>query len=77
MRVSIDSAVPEGAENAALDPRGSRRTPYLKLAPSTPFVSAELTYRDGSVSEIRGSGVEGRAARHLRNAKKPRSMPGL
>jgi hypothetical protein len=50
---------------------------YLKLAPSTQFVSAELTYRDGSVSEIRGSGVEGRAARHLRNAKKPRSMPGL
>jgi len=25
MRVCIDSAVPEGAENAALDPRGSRR----------------------------------------------------
>jgi hypothetical protein len=27
--------------------------PYLKLAPSNQFVSVELTYRDGSVSEIR------------------------
>jgi hypothetical protein len=27
--------------------------PYLKLAPSTQFVSVELTYRDGSVSEIK------------------------
>ena len=27
--------------------------PYLKLAPTTRFVSVELTYRDGSVSEIK------------------------
>ena len=27
--------------------------PYLKLAPATQFVSVELTYRDGSVSEIK------------------------
>jgi hypothetical protein len=27
--------------------------PYLKLAPSTQFVSVELTYRDGSISEIK------------------------
>ena len=27
--------------------------PYLKLAPSTQSVSVELTYRDGSVSEIK------------------------
>jgi hypothetical protein len=27
--------------------------PYLKLAPTTQFVSVELTYRDGSVSEIK------------------------
>jgi hypothetical protein len=26
---------------------------YLKLAPSAQFVSVELTYRDGSVSEIK------------------------
>ena len=33
------------------DPHDSQ--PYLKLAPSTQFVSVELTYRDGSVSEIK------------------------
>jgi hypothetical protein len=27
--------------------------PYLKLAPTTKSVSVELTYRDGSVSEIK------------------------
>ena len=27
--------------------------PYLKLAPNTQSVSVELTYRDGSVSEIK------------------------
>jgi hypothetical protein len=32
-------------------PRDSQ--PYLKLAPSTRSVSVELTYRDGSVSEIK------------------------
>jgi hypothetical protein len=28
-------------------------TPYLKLAPTTQFISVELTYRDGSLSEIK------------------------
>jgi hypothetical protein len=28
-------------------------SPYLKLAPTTKSVSVELTYRDGSVSEIK------------------------
>jgi hypothetical protein len=32
-------------------PDGAR--PYLKLARTTQFVSVELTYRDGSVSEIK------------------------
>jgi len=27
--------------------------PYLKLPPSTQSVSVELTYRDGSISEIK------------------------
>ena len=27
--------------------------PYLKLAPATKLVSEDLTYRDGSVSEIK------------------------
>ncbi|WP_407160348.1 caspase domain-containing protein [Bradyrhizobium sp. STM 3557] len=31
----------------------SDASPYLKLPPSTKFVSVELTYRDGSVSEIK------------------------
>jgi len=26
---------------------------YMKLAPTTQFMSVELTYRDGSVSEIK------------------------
>ena len=34
------------------DPTGVSQ-PYLRLAPSTQFVSVELTYRDGSVSEIK------------------------
>ena len=34
------------------DPAGVSQ-PYLRLAPSTQFVSVELTYRDGSVSEIK------------------------
>jgi hypothetical protein len=31
----------------------SDATLYLKLAPTTKSVSVELTYRDGSVSEIK------------------------
>jgi Caspase domain len=59
VRVGIDSAVPDKVvkmppcdpkEPSAI-PRDAQ--PYLKLAPSTQFVSVELTYRDGSVSEIK------------------------
>jgi hypothetical protein len=59
VRVGIDSAVPDKVlkmppcdpRDPSVIPRDSQ--PYLKLAPSTQFVSVELTYRDGSVSEIK------------------------
>ncbi len=59
VRVGIDSAVPDKVlkmppcdpRDPSLIPQDSQ--PYLKLAPSTQFVSVELTYRDGSVSEIK------------------------
>jgi uncharacterized caspase-like protein len=59
VRVGIDSAVPDKVlkmppcnpkEPSAIP---SDAQPYLKLAPATQFVSVELTYRDGSVSEIK------------------------
>jgi len=59
VRVGIDSAVPDKVLKMPLcDPRDPSviprdSQPYLKLAPSTQFVSVELTYRDGSVSEIK------------------------
>lgn len=59
VRIGIDTSVP----NLALkmppcdmkDPYAIpyEAKPYLKLSPSNQFVSVELTYRDGSVSEIR------------------------
>jgi hypothetical protein len=42
---------PQGSRAPGAIPAGAQ--PYLKLAPSTRFVSVELTYRDGSVSEIK------------------------
>ena len=56
VRVGIDSAVPDKVLkmppcDPSVIPRDAQ--PYLKLAPSTQFVSVELTYRDGSVSEIK------------------------
>jgi len=59
VRVGIDSAVPDKVlkmppcdmRDPVAIPRDA--VPYLKLAPSTQFVSVELTYRDGSVSEIK------------------------
>ncbi len=59
VRVGIDSAVPDkvlkmppcDVRDPSVIPHDSQ--PYLKLAPSTQFVSVELTYRDGSVSEIK------------------------
>src|ERR1700686_5020526 len=58
-RVGIDSAVPDRVlkmppcdmRDPSVIPHDA--PPYLKLAPPTQFVSVELTYRDGSVSEIK------------------------
>jgi hypothetical protein len=58
-RIGIDSTVPDKVlKLPPCDPRDPSviphdALPYLKLAPSTQFVSVELTYRDGSVSEIK------------------------
>jgi hypothetical protein len=59
VRVGIDTAVPDKVlkmppcdlKEPSSIPHDAQ--PYLKLAPSTQFVSVELTYRDGSVSEIK------------------------
>jgi Caspase domain len=59
VRVGIDSTVPDkvlkmppcDARDPSSIPHDAQ--PYLKLAPSTQFVSVELTYRDGSVSETK------------------------
>jgi hypothetical protein len=59
VRIGIDSAVPDKVlKMPPCDPRDPSAIPhdsqpYLKLAPATKSVSAELTYRDGSVSEIK------------------------
>lgn len=59
VRIGIDTAVPDKVlKMPPCDPRDPSviphdAQPYLKLAPSTKFVSVELTYRDGSVSEIK------------------------
>src|SRR6202140_2228162 len=58
-RIGIDTAVPDKVlKMPPCDPRDPSviphdALPYLKLAPTTQFVSVELTYRDGSVSEIK------------------------
>jgi hypothetical protein len=59
VRIGIDSTVPDKVlKMPPCDPRDpgsipASATPYLKLAPTTQFISVELTYRDGSVSEIK------------------------
>ncbi|SMX58717.1 conserved hypothetical protein; putative caspase domain; putative exported protein [Bradyrhizobium sp. ORS 285] len=59
VRIGIDTSVPDKVLNMPgcdmRDPIAipSNATPYLKLPPATKFVSVELTYRDGSVSEIK------------------------
>ena len=59
VRVGIDTAVPDKVlKMPPCDIRDPSVIPhdaqlYLKLAPSTQTVSVELTYRDGSVSEIK------------------------
>jgi uncharacterized caspase-like protein len=58
-RVGIDTAVPDKVlKMPPCDPRDPSvipgdAVPYLKLPPATKSVSVELTYRDGSVSEIK------------------------
>ena len=58
-RIGIDTAVPDKVLKMPpcdlRDPNAipASALPYLKLAPTTQFVSVELTYRDGSVSEIK------------------------
>ena len=58
-RVGIDTAVPDKVlKMPPCDPRDPSvipgdAMPYLKLPPATKSVSVELTYRDGSVSEIK------------------------
>ena len=58
-RIGIDSSVPDKVLKMppcdSRDPSAIPRDalPYIRLAPSTQFVSVELTYRDGSVSEIK------------------------
>src|SRR3954463_7865937 len=57
--IGIDTAVPDKVlKMPPCDPRDPSviphdAQPYLKLAPQTRSVSVELTYRDGSVSEIK------------------------
>jgi hypothetical protein len=59
VRVGIDSAVPDkvlkmppcDVRDPGAIPQDAQ--PYLKLAATTQFVSVELTYRDGSVSETK------------------------
>nr|WP_257170794.1 caspase family protein [Bradyrhizobium sp. SRS-191] len=59
VRIGIDTSVPDKVLNMPgcdmRDPIAipSNATPYLKLPPATKFVSVELTYRDGSISEIK------------------------
>jgi hypothetical protein len=58
-RIGIDSSVPDQVlKMPACDPRDPsaiphEAVPYLKLPSATKSVSVELTYRDGSVSEIK------------------------
>jgi len=58
-RIGIDTAVPDKVlKMPPCDPRDPsviphEAQPYLRLTPSTQFVSVELTYRDGSISEIK------------------------
>jgi hypothetical protein len=59
VRIGLDTAVPDKVLKMppcdVRDPSAipASAQPYLKLAPTTQFVSVELTYRDGSVSEIK------------------------
>jgi len=58
-RIGIDTAMPDRALRIPpCDMKDPNEIPasaqlYMKLPPTTQFVSVELTYRDGSVSEIK------------------------
>ena len=49
----------------------------MKLAPTTQFVSVELTYRDGSVSEIKSLRTANRSNNQTLRLIEPRSMRGF
>lgn len=59
VKIGIDSTVPDrklampvcDPQNPSAIPHSAQ--PYMKLAPNTKFISVELTYRDGSVSETK------------------------
>jgi hypothetical protein len=59
VRIGIDTSVPDQVlkmppcdmKDPSAIPYDAK--PYLKLSPSNKFVSVELTYRDGSISEIK------------------------
>ncbi len=59
VRIGVDSAVPDQPLRLPRcdqnDPMAipSDAHPYLKVRPSTRSVSVEITYRDGSVSEVK------------------------
>ncbi len=59
VRVGIDTTVPDKVlKLPPCDLRDPSSIPsnaqlYMKLAPTTQLMSVELTYRDGSVSEIK------------------------
>jgi hypothetical protein len=59
VKIGIDTAVPDRVLTMPpcdmRDPGGIPfdAKPYLKLSPTNQFVSVELTYRDGSISEIK------------------------
>jgi hypothetical protein len=59
VKVGIDSSVPDQVlKMPPCDPRDPSviphdAVPYMKLPPATKSMTVELTYRDGSVSEIK------------------------
>jgi hypothetical protein len=69
VKIGIDSTVPDkkltmpacDPSNPSAIPHSAQ--PYVKLAPTTKFVSIELTYRDGSVSETKTFRAEARGNR--------------
>jgi hypothetical protein len=59
VRIGIDTAVPNqvlkmpGCDMRDPSANSAGMPLSMKLAPATQFISVELTYRDGSVSEIK------------------------